>query len=95
MASVTVPYDLIYIKLPYLRTFSHNLERKLIRTIHNDYTTVNLKAIYTSSLTLGSIFRFKDKFSNYLYPSTVYKHTCGNCNATSMGKTSCNLVIRT
>lgn len=49
---LTVPKDLIYVKLPYLGTICCTLERKL-------------KTVYTVPLFNAKLFKFKDNFQNF------------------------------
>jgi len=92
--TLTVSKDVIYMKLPYLGTISHCLERKLSNLIKTHYSTVTLKVVYTTSLSLSNLFKFKDKVPKPLRSSIVYKFTCGSCDATYIGKTSRNLFMR-
>jgi len=92
--TLTVSKDVIYMKLPYLGTISHCLERKLSNLIKTHYSTVTLKVVYTTSLSLGNLFKFKDKVPKPLRSSIVYKFTCSSCDATYIGKTSRNLFMR-
>ncbi|XP_069973528.1 uncharacterized protein [Penaeus vannamei] len=86
--------DRIYINLPYIGPMSYTIRRKLVNLINVHYSTVHLRIIFTSTNTIGHYFKFKDKSTNLLCSSVVYKFTCSSCNAAYIGKTSRNLSIR-
>lgn len=76
-------------KLPYLGILSHILERKILRIVHNNYSTE-----ITSRVTIGNVFKFKARIPKPLCSSIVYKFSCDNCNAIYVGKASRNLFMR-
>lgn len=91
---LSVSKDIIYMKLPYLGSLSHSLGRKLCRIVHNNYSTVKLKIVYTTSTNIGNFFKFKDRIPTALCSSIVYKFSCDSCNAIYVGKTTRNFFMR-
>ena len=81
--------------LPYLGPQSHTLARKLSQVVNTNYSTVQFNPVFTTAKRLGSFFQYKDKMPDPLRSSVIYKYSCGNCNATYIGKTLRNLSIRT
>ena len=47
-----------------------------------------------SSVTVKSLFPFKDKLPKMLLSGLVFKYKCGSCNATYYGKTKCHFKVR-
>jgi len=59
-------------KLPYLGSLSHSLGRKLCRIVHNNYSTVKLKIVYTTSTNIGNFFSNSKTESPLLYALPLY-----------------------
>ena len=90
----TVPKDVIVLKLPYLGYMSNSLSRKLKKIIRMNYTTLDVRTVFVNSYKIGSFSKFKDRVPVSMCSSVVYNYTCGDCNASYIGKTSRNLSIR-
>ena len=91
---VTVPKDLIVLKLPYLGSVSDTLARKLKRIIKTNYTALDVRTVFVNNYSIGSFFKTKDRIPISLCSSVIYNYTCGGCNASYIGKTTRNLSIR-
>ena len=91
---LTVPKDLIVLKLPYLGNMSHSLSKNLMKLIRSNYSTVEIRVIFTNINSIGKFFSFKDRIPVSLRSSIVYHYKCGSCNASYIGKTSRNLSLR-
>ena len=59
-----------------------------------NYTTLDVRPIFVNNYTIGSIFKIRDNIPVSLCSSLVYSYTCGDCNASYIGKTTRNLSIR-
>ena len=82
-------------KESYLVGYTSNLlARKLKRIIKTNYTTLDIRTVFVNNYTLGSFFKIKDRIPISLRSSVVYNYTCGDCNASYIGKTTRNLSIR-
>ena len=91
---LTVPKDVIILKLPYLGSMSHLLSKKLMKLIRSNYSTVEIRVVFTNNSTIGKLFPFKDRIPISLRSSLVYQYKCGSCNASYIGKTLRNLSLR-
>jgi hypothetical protein len=56
----------------------------------------DFKIVLVNSLSIGSLFKFKDDLPNGMLSSVVYKHSCVQCGTSEyVGSTSRNLRIHT
>lgn len=86
--------NLRFYKLPYIGKYSSLTQKKL-----NDIITryckkdVAIKLIFIP-FKIGSMFSMKDKISDSLKSSVVYKFNCASCDACYIGETSRHLSTR-
>ena len=90
----TVPKKELFIVLPYLGMPSLCLRTRLQKSINSSISFCKIKFIFKSSKRLANIFRFKDKTPLCLRSNTVYKFTCGRCNATYYSETCRHFKVR-
>ena len=90
----SVPKKELFIVLPYLGMPSLCLRTRLQKSINSSISFCKIKFIFKSSKRLANIFRFKDKTPLCLRSNTVYKFTCGRCNATYYSETCRHFKVR-
>ena len=79
-----VPKRNVFVKLPFLRSTSFQIRKKLQTLFSDKLTSCNLKIVFTSPFRLKSFFPLKNKLPKMLL-SGFFK--CGDCSATYYGKT--------
>ena len=82
-----VPKRNVFVKLPFLRSTSFQIRKKLQKLFSDKLTSCNLKIVFMSSVRVKSFSTFKDKLPKMLLSGLVYQYKCGGCNATYYGKT--------
>ena len=82
-----VPKRNVFVKLPFLRSTSFQIRKKLQKLFSDKLTSCNLKIVFTSPVRVKSFFTFKDMLPKMLLSGLVYKYKCGGCNAIYYGKT--------
>ena len=82
----TVSQKIMYLKIPFYGPHSYSMKRKLVQLFRKYYPQINLRVIMTNNNTLGSLFRFKDRLPTMLCSGIIYKYSCGECDATYVGK---------
>ena len=90
----TAPKKALLVVLPFLRTFSWNLRKRLYKAVSKSLPQCNMKVIFQSKNPLSSLFKFKDSTSLYLPSHLIYKFQCSNCNITYHGETERQLKVR-
>ena len=89
----TVPKLPFYASVPMLHKKSFYDELK--RTINNHIPAINMKIIPKNPLTIGSLFRYKEKLSPLMTSSVIYKFNCPRCDlGTYVGSTQRLLRVR-
>ena len=85
-----------YISLPYFGYQSEKMKRDLVKFLSNLYKDVNFKIILSNKLRIGSFFNHKDRVSNNMKSSIVYKYTCcvPGCTSVYIGSTKRHLYER-
>ena len=58
------------------------------------YPQIRLRVILVNNNTIGNLFKFKDRLPTMLCSGIVYKYSCGECNATYVGKSQRHLKTR-
>lgn len=94
LPSYNVPKKQILFVLPFLGNSSLQTRSRLVKMFKKYLPCVELKIAFKSSMTIGSLFKFKDVFPKFLLSGVVYKYTCSGCNATYIGKTKRHLKVR-
>ena len=89
-----VPKRNVFVKLPFLRSTSFQIRKKLQRLFNDKLTSCNLKIAFTSPVRVKSFFTFKDKLSKMLLSGFVYQYKCGGYNATYYEKTKRHFKVR-
>ena len=73
--------------LPYLGSYSKQLERKIMFSLRKFLPSIKVIFIYRAATRLRNLFTFKDRIPSYLSSGIVYKYTCSRCNSTYIGET--------
>ena len=89
-----VPKRNAFVKLPFLRSTSFQIRKKLQKLFNDKLTSFNLKIVFTSPVRVKSFFTFKDKLPKMLLSGLVYQYKCAGCNATYYGKTKRHFKVR-
>ena len=74
--------------LPFLGSFSKQMERKVKASIKRHLPDIEVKFIYRAATRLRTLFSFKDKIPSYLSSGIIYKYKCGRCNSTYIGEST-------
>ena len=75
----TVPKLDLYASIPFLIN-NNNFYKKLYEIIRLYFPAVKLKLIPKNPLTIGSLFRHKDKLDYLMTSNVVYEYTCPKCD---------------
>ena len=62
--------------------------------VSKNYPHLNLRLIFTNSVTVSSFFRFKDRVPIELVSNAVYLFKCGQCSTQYIGETSRHIITR-
>ena len=90
----SVSPKLFYLKIPYYSSYSYKMKRNLVQLFKKYYPQIHLRVILTNTNTIGSMFKFKDQLHANLCSEIVYKYSCGDCDATYVGKSQRHLKTR-
>ena len=91
---IIVSPKIMYLKVPFYGSHSYSLKRKLVQLFKKFYPQIQLRVILTNSNTMSNIFKFKDRLPKMLCSGIVYKYSCGECDATYVGKSQRHLKTR-
>ena len=80
-----------YFKLPYLGTFSKNVQIKINKLVKRYCIGLNIRVVF-QSFKISSMFSTKDQLS--LKSHVVYLFKCGGCGSTYIGETFRHLNTR-
>ena len=84
----------MYVSLLFMND-SLSVQRELKKVLNKLYPYVEFKLVFRNTLTIGSLFRFKDSLSELMRASTVYLFSCPKCNfGTYVGCTNRMLKVR-
>ena len=90
-----VPKKLLYASLPYMGAHSLLVKRELSACLNKLYPYASFKFIFKNSLSIGSLFHFKDKIPELMRSNVVYNFICPKCNfGTYVGCTHRMLKVR-
>ena len=89
-----VPKRNVFVKLPFLRSTSFKIRKKLQKLFSDKLTSCNLKIVFMSPVRVKSFFTFMDNVHKMLLSGLVYQYKCGGCNATYYGKTKRHFKVR-
>jgi hypothetical protein len=85
----------VFIKLPYIGMYYSKLINKILQyTITKHKLAVNLRIIFQSKSTIGSLFPLKDRLPNSMMSHVVYRASCLDCKYNYIGMTSRLLLAR-
>ena len=91
---ITVPKEVIYLRIPFLGDASKKLERCLCEKLSYFYPDKQFRFVATNSFCIRNFFRFKDVLPTTLRSSAVYNFTCPSCQAGYVGSTLRSLKSR-
>ena len=81
--------------LPYTSAKCDEFEKRITRTVEDNFPTVKLNVAFQAPMTIGQLFPFKDNIKQNKDKSlVVYQLKCNDCNASYIGKTSRRLARR-
>ena len=84
----------MYASIPFI-TNNNNFKKEIDNLIKKFIPGLDLKLIPKNPLTLGSLFKIKDKLSPLMQSLVIYKYTCPRCNrGTYIGSTKRLLKVR-
>ena len=63
------------------------IKRQLKTIISRFYPHIQIRFIFTSKFTVGSLFGFKDKLPSQLLSSVIYEYKCGQCTSSYIDQT--------
>ena len=81
---------MVYCKMPFMSNW-HNksFEKTFVSEImHEFFPHVNLRLIFTNSMTIAKMFPFKDVVPKCVRSNVVYSYQCGICHSTYIGETA-------
>ena len=90
----SVPRLKMFASIPFT-TNNNTLKKEIENTIKKFIPGLDLRLIPKNPLSLGSLFKFKDKLSPLMQSLVIYKYTCPRCNrGTYIGSTKRLLKVR-
>lgn len=90
-----VPKKLIYASLPYIGAHSSLVRKELSACLNKLYPYASFKFIFNNSLSIGSLFHFKDCLPELMRSNVIYHFNCPKCNfGTYVGCTHRMLKVR-
>ena len=85
-AILTVPRKQLYLVLPFMGKMSALVKSGLTRSLQKCLLFYKVKIAFKTSNRLKNCFSFKDVVREPLRSCQIYNFTCGNCNASYIGK---------
>ena len=85
-AMLTVPRKQLYLVLPFMRKMSALVKSGLTRSLQKRLPFYKVKIVFKTCNRLKNCFSFKDVVPEPLRSCQIYNFTCGNCNASYIGK---------
>ena len=82
-----VPKKRVYMKIPFYGPVSYKTRNELRRILGTAFFHVDFRIILTSSFTIGSFFKTKDRIPSDVQSFVVYNYQCSSCNARYIGST--------
>ena len=76
----TVPKLPLYVSLPYMGNFSLSVRKELLSKLSDSYPYVKFNFTFSNPLTIGSLFKFKDRLPELMRSGVVYEFNCPKCN---------------
>ena len=85
----------VYVSLPYLGNLSKAVCNELSSSLSNLYPYVKFNFIFKNTLSIGSLFSFKDTLPELMRSCVIYEFNCPKCNfGKYIGCTSRMLKVR-
>ena len=91
---VKVNTAVMYFPITYLGKRSFKIKNRLTQLIKEFYPQIAVRVVFRPHKTIQNFFKFKDKVPNDLRSLIVYEYSCGCCNATYIGKSKRNFLVR-
>ena len=88
------PKKEIRITLAYIGKNTNALKKNISNLLSKVFPKCKPIFVFKSGRKIGSFFNFKDKVPFNVRSFVIYKYTCGDCNATYIGKTKRHLKVR-
>ena len=93
-AMLILPKKQLYLVLTFTGKMSALVKSRLVRSLHKRLPFFNVKIVFKTSNRLTNYFSFKDFVPKSLCSCQIYNFTCGNCNASYIGKTFRHMKVR-
>ena len=91
----SVPKKNVYVSLPYMGNYSSFCKTELTSSLCKLYPYAKFHFIFKNTLTIGSLFKFKDTLPELMRSGVVYIFNCPKCNfGTYIGCTGRLLKVR-
>lgn len=91
---LTVPKQVIYVKLPFIGPLSYDTVTYLQKTLVQYFPQINFRFSLNNSFKVANFFMYKDRLPDELRSNIIYNFKCSVCNATYIGSTSKQSKIR-
>ena len=90
---LTVHKKQLYLVSPFTGKMSALVKPGPARSLHKSLPLCKVKIAFKASNSLKNYFRFKDAVPEPLRSCQIYNFTCGNCNASYIGKTFTHMKV--
>ena len=85
---ITVPKKKIYISFPFYGYISEKLKNEINILVNVRFPQLDLRLVFKNELSIGSLFRHKERLETSLCSNVVYKYKCALCNECYIGSTA-------
>ena len=90
----TVNKKKMYVSFPYYGYVSERLRTEIKNVVTKYYPQIDVKLIFTNKLSVGSLFKYKDRLPLPLCSGVIYTYKCALCNECYTGSTTRQLRCR-
>lgn len=84
----TVPKKKIYISFPFYGYLSEKLKNEINILVSRRFPQLDLRMIFKNELSIGSLFKHKERLESSLCSNIVYEYKCTLCNERYIGSTA-------
>ena len=85
---ITVPKKKIYISFPFYGYISEKLKNEINTLVNMRFPQLDLRLVFKNELSIGSLFRHKERLEASLCSDLVYEYKCALCNECYIGSTA-------
>jgi len=94
VSNITVPKQIIYLKLPYYDQIFYKLKRNLLFILKKNYPQVDFRLVFYNNFSIKNFCNHKESTPKALRSGIVYEFICRNCLVSYIGSTSRQLHAR-